>query len=70
MTSRDRVKSLSIKISCTACKFSNRNLIKKAKGRAYAREHFWYNHGHGAEKCVDYIEGRIGELISEQEKAG
>lgn len=35
---------------------------EKAAGRAYAREHFWYNHGEGAAKSVDYIEGRLKEL--------
>ena len=43
---------------------------EKAKGRAYAREHFWYNHGRGAKECVDYIEGRINELVNEHERAG
>lgn len=40
---------------------------EKAKGRAYAREHFWYNHGQGAVKCVDYIEERLAELTDKHE---
>ena len=34
----------------------------RAKARAFAREHFWYNHGLGAQKCVDYIEKKIEEF--------
>lgn len=49
---------------------------EKARGRAYAREHFWYNHGEGANKCVDYIEETLKDLqdrsrsLPEEEKAG
>lgn len=38
------------------------NDIEKAEGRAFARDHFWYNHGEGAVKCVDYIETKIKEF--------
>lgn len=37
---------------------------EKAAGRAYAREHFWYNHGKGAQVCVDYINDKLEELMS------
>ena len=43
---------------------------KKAAGRAFAREHFWYNHGEGAAKCVDYIEEKIEELSDSEKAAG
>ena len=36
----------------------------KAKTRAYVREHFWYNHGNGAKRCVDYIENKLKELVT------
>jgi len=42
---------------------------EKAAGRAYAREHFWYNHGQGAVKCVDYIEDKIKELAETEKEA-
>lgn len=42
---------------------------EKAAGRAFARERFWYNHGEGAVKCVDYIEGKITELESAEKEA-
>ena len=35
---------------------------KKAEGRAFAREHFWYNHGKGAQVCVDQLESKLEEL--------
>ena len=40
----------------------------RAEGRAFAREHFWYNHGESAVKAVDYIESLLkqgdGSLVS------
>ncbi len=35
---------------------------QKTKARAYAREHFWYNHGEGAKCIVDYIEKKLAEV--------
>ncbi len=32
------------------------------KARAFAREHFWYNHGSSAKECVDYIEEKIAKI--------
>lgn len=31
----------------------------KKAARAMAREKYWYNHGLGAQKCVDYIESKL-----------
>ena len=32
----------------------------RKEARAFAREHFWYNHGESAVKCVNYIEKKLG----------
>ncbi len=39
---------------------------QKAEGRAYVREHFWYDHGRAAINSVDYIEDRIKRLKEEK----